>query len=357
MGSGVLELPKGRAWKIGRSRLCRSNTDSARLSSPPDAEISPPGQSPHQLPSRILLSAVALSLIALTTFGQLPGSSKFYITLQNSLHAPMFAVLAIIFLRIGTRADGAPSLHACLWSWLSCLITGIAIEFIQSRLGGDASALDVFDDVLGATGALTAYASLHTRIYSARIGLRCVSVGAVLVAVAPLCFSLAAYANRALRFPTVAAFSSSLDLYFLEDRGGTIGISALPENLSKGKVGRALSVVLPQAHWPGIEIAEPSPDWSRYRTLNIEMANPGQASLPINIRVHDRAHNWRWEDRFNTSEQLPASSRHIVRLPLAMIECSPRGRAMDMRHIASIIIFTDAMQAGRKVFLVRVWLD
>jgi hypothetical protein len=90
--------------------------------------------------------------------------------------------------------------------------------------------------------------------------------------------------------------------------------------------------------YPGIGIVEPHPDWSGYRVLAITIVSDLDAPLPIAIRVHDAAHDQRYEDRFNRALTVaPGVNRFTIALD--DIRHAPDRREMNMRRIRGVLLF------------------
>lgn len=268
----------------------------------------------------------AAALVMLVLFGQVPGSTRLSQAIQNAGHVPAFFALALL----------VRSWHRNIWVVLGiCVGLGVAIEFAQALLGGDASVMDVLADALG-TFAGVAFAQL-----SKSLGVLSLALG-----LAPLIVCLGAYANRSAHFPALAVFDSPLDLYFFKSQQPALTIR-----------GKSLLVTLPKEEWPGVTLEEPAPDWSGYRTLHIDLTNPGDAALLVTVRVHDRAHNYRLEDRYNASFELVAHTRQQLRIPLDTIRNAPRGRTLDLTRVAGLILFSSSGAAGRSFYVNRIALE
>ena len=108
---------------------------------------------------------------------------------------------------------------------------------------------------------------------------------------------------------------------------------------------------------PGVSLHEPVPDWSRFQTLVIDVANPDPVDLSLTVRVHDQRHNKQFADRFNRSFALRAGERREIRIPLDDIRRGPRQRLMDMRHISDITLFRGDNQGSRRLRVYTIRLE
>ena len=158
--------------------------------------------------------------------------------------------------------------------------------------------------------------------------------------VAPISICIAAYAHRDLHFPTLLESCSPLDRYFL--RGGGADVDVVPSTgPTTSPCGNAFRVEFGTAPYAGIQLEEPYPDWRTAHTLVLDLRNPGETDLPLALRVHDRAHNLQFRDRFNRDFTLRAHERLELAIPIAEIEHAPADRLMDLSRIAGVVVFRD----------------
>ena len=159
--------------------------------------------------------------------------------------------------------------------------------------------------------------------------------------VAPISISLAAYANRDLRFPTLLDACSPLDRYFLSGTTGADVNVAPSTGPTTSPCGNAFRVEFGTAPYAGISVDEPYPDWRTAHTLVLNLRNPGELDLSLVVRVHDRAHNYQFQDRFNREFTLHAREQLEIAIPISEIQHAPVGRLMDLSQIAGVIVFRD----------------
>lgn len=236
--------------------------------------------------------------------------------LQDFGHPLLFAWLAhagFVYLR---RRMPAPSLLPWVLVLGAAAGYGAAIEFVQQFVARSASGLDFFHDLLGTGFALLLHARAESPARKARPGLAALAVMAAGIAVAPVATVLAAYGHRALRAP----------LLWEPD-------SLLFARLSHWQGGR----------YPGLVVDEPAPDWRAWRTLEVQVSNPGGETVPFTVRVHDRRHDRSFADRFNGRFSLDPGSSRTLHIPLAEIAAAPAGRTMDMSAIRGVMVFATAV--------------
>jgi hypothetical protein len=155
-----------------------------------------------------------------------------------------------------------------------------------------------------------------------------------------------AYVHRNAEFPVLADFHSRLELYWTMSIG-----------VNREIVDDALEVKFGPDAFPGVAFHEPVPDWRGYKILVIDVENPGDASLKLGVRVHDRLHNRMYHDRFNRNFELAPKERRNLRIPVDDIRHGPRERLMDMAHISDITLFKARLQGSDRVRVYSLRLE
>lgn len=304
-------------------------------------------------------------MLALTVvFVELPGRPLILHTLQKLGHPGVFGVIAlgVLVLERQRRALPRRAWLDYLVAFLIAIAIGGATEIGQLFTHRDPSLRDIGLDARGATCVLALAAAFDVRCRPARHPGRWralyLTVAAVLGAVilTPLAWTVAGYTLRSLRFPTLFVPATRLDLLFLSSSAGRLERLALPPMLARSPGEMALRVPLVIRPYAGVVFDEPQPDWTGYRTLLVEVSNPGRTDLDFNVRVHDRTHNWTYEDRFNAVIVIPAGRRQSLEFPLETIRAAPHGRPLDLRHIAGIGLFRSGPDGPREFWLHRVEL-
>jgi hypothetical protein len=241
-----------------------------------------------------------------------------------------------------------------------------ATEVAQLFTHRDAQVADVIRDAIGAITCLTAYAAIWgggraARPAGFRLGLAAVALVAATIAMAPLAWCLAAYAARDAKFPVILENPSRLDMYFVSAEADNLSVTSLPGDAAKLAEGKndakAVRVALDHGQYPGLSIDEPYPRWSGYRTLAVDIVNPGRSDLRIVIRAHDRSHNNEYTDRFNREFILAANTRTTILIPLHDIQHSAKGRRLDLDAIASLSIFALGPVPDGVFYVSKIWLQ
>jgi hypothetical protein len=155
-----------------------------------------------------------------------------------------------------------------------------------------------------------------------------------------------AYVHRDGQFPVLADFRSSNELFWVVGYG-----------VNRDIVRDALDIEFSADDFPGVSFHEPVPDWSRFRTLAIDVENPDADPLFLMVRVHDRGRGRYFNDRFNRRFDLAGLERRTIRIPLEDIRNGPRGRLMNMTHISDITLFRGERTGSRHLRIYSLRLE
>jgi hypothetical protein len=141
------------------------------------------------------------------------------------------------------------------------------------------------------------------------------------------------YLGRNAAFPVIMDLQADWAAAFL--RPDAARLTPAPDTC--GPAFSALQLL--PAPYPGIYILEPGPDWRGYRYLSIELHSANPTPVNLSLRVHDRAHNNEYSDRFNHILTV-APGTHRYRISLEDISNSPAGRKLDLGNIAGVKLFS-----------------
>ena len=285
-------------------------------------------------------------------------------TLHNFAHGPVFGGVALVLLfglRGQARFAAQPLVRQYVFVFGLAALLGLATEIAQRFTARDSSLEDLATDLLGAAGVLLLCAAFELGRRARARQVRATLVVAGFLALGalswPLVLTMHTYVERARAFPVIADFTQGVGLPFTFARNARVEIAPMPQRWAAADGERALQVQLQGADWPGIEIAEPSPDWSGYGQLAIELVNPNSFELAVSIRIDDRHHDFRFEDRYNATFRLAPLARTTLRIPLEEIESAPHGRKLDLRNVARVLMFRREALREEAFYLVRVELE
>jgi VanZ family protein len=314
------------------------------------------------LPPQMLMVGMAL-LASLVLFAELPGRPLILHVLQKLAHPLVFGaiaagVLAIEYQRAPVRALPVQYLRALALATLAGALTEVAQLFTHR----DPALRDVWLDARGAACAL-AFAMTFDSRWRALMSRRWRTVGLLAgitlaaMMLAPLAWTAAGYARRGAGYPVLFTPGSSLDLLFVGLTAGPPELARAPATIARKPQESALRVPLQSRPYAGVTLDEPSPDWSGYDTLALDVGNAGRNDLALHVRVHDRAHDWTAGDRFNGEARIPAGERVTVEFPLATIRTAPQGRMLDLANVAGVALYRAGPEGPREFWLFRVELQ
>lgn len=309
---------------------------------------------------RIGLVGVLLALVVLAPF---PGSTRLFRALHNAAHAPVFgciAVLILTLLRSRSRTRDWKPIAQYAAAFLASAFLGAATELLQIPVARDASLIDLSNDVLGAAAFLTAFAVFDARVQQ-RVLIKGVLAGAAVlmltVSALPLLRAALEQVRRESHFPVLADFTRKFDGYYIEENLSALAFEPMPSTWRRQPDEHVLAIEFQSEPWPGVTLDEPSPDWSGYSTLALDVTNPTDVPLALVVRVHDRAHNHEFSDRFNRVFTIAARTRSELRIAVSEIRAAPAGRAMNMREVEALMLFRGEGSGASRMYLSRVWLE
>ncbi len=299
---------------------------------------------------RLLLLLVLLVIAAALLFVPLPIPPNYAgRTIENAGHTPLFMLITLcvlFYLRAEFALKGA-RLYA--FAFAIGAGGGFLSEVIQKPLHRDASWEDVVSDVIGVLLALALFALFDrgarlTR--SMRIVTVVVLLGCATIYLTPIVTMARAYVHRNGQFPVIADFSVN------DEREWLVGYG-----INRSVVRGALNIEFHADEFPGISLHEPVPDWTKYRTLALDVENPDADPLVLTVRVHDRGHGKYFNDRYNRSFDLAPQERRTLRIPLDEIRRGPRDRLMNLQQISDITMFRGSRAGSQHLRIYSVRLE
>jgi hypothetical protein len=304
------------------------------------------------LSRRLILFAAILVAGAALLFMPLPVELQYTLagrTFENAGHTPLFTIITLGMLSVLRSDFRLTGMRLYAVAFALGVAAGLFSEAIQMPLNRDADWNDVLADAVGVVAAMAAFAIVDRTLNlsrAARWSAAGVAVICVVMWTTPLARVAFNYWQRNSIFPVIADFTTTRDEFW------TVGIG-----VHRAVIDGALEVEFVYRPFPGIRFMEPYPDWSGYQALLIDAQNPDDEPLKLGLRVHDRRHSNAYEDRFNRDYELAAGERRTLRIELSDIRAAPRGRRLDLGHIADISLFQPEAIGSRRLRLYSLRLE
>jgi hypothetical protein len=309
---------------------------------------------------------IIVALIFILEHLEPPANTFLWRELFNSGHTPLFGVLSLLFLTLSINSLGR-FVHRHRWHYLIAflvtVLTGVISEFIQIFGSRDADIWDFNRDVAGALVFLGLYATFDRQITrsltektsrflpTVRIGLLILFT----VTFIPVFMWIGAYWHQSRIFPVICTFDSDSELKFLGTRRAGLEIITPPPEWEGEARGRLARITYRSATYPDFEINEPYPDWSGHDTLAFTAFSDVDSTVRLSIRIEDRLHNHRFEDRYTGSFYLNKGVNQIT-IPLDEVARAPEKRTMDMTKIYAIHLYAYKIKDSLTVYFDNFYL-
>lgn len=293
-----------------------------------------------------LLQAAIVALASLVVFVTLPARPLLLHVVQKLGHPGVFGLVAVCVIALRRRRPTAARSAAADYAiaLAVCVTIGGVTELLQFLTHRDPALRDVWLDARGALCALAACATFdhrtwlarHRRLSRASWLTTALAIAAVILT--PLGWSLAAYAHRAQRFPTLFVPATELDFYFLESEDSGPLLRLHVPTVGDLPASPSVQVPLTRADYTGIEFVEPAPDWRGFRSLAMDLTNPGQSPVTLVLRIDDRPDRPPAADRYAEEFTLAPGTRAVLRVPLEGLR-TPGGRQLRLGSITRLLLF------------------
>jgi len=299
-----------------------------------------------------------LLLLAPIGFGQ----AEWRRTLENTMHAPLFAGVAVVLahrLRAGSKDVGARK-KAYVGAFAVAAAIGALGEVLQGFAPGrDPEWIDLGNDALGAAGGLAVYALWKETIsLRVRAMLYAAAFVAAVVITAPLAIAARHYWQRWRQLPELATWSASAGHHFMRADAADSGVALLPARWERmpGELCYYVSPVA-EGQWVGAGVREPWPDWREYSRLSFDLVNPVAQPIALVLRIDDVRHNHEYSDRYNAPLHVAGESRVTLKVNLDAIRRAPASRLMDMSSIALVLLFQERARGAQPFYLCGLRLE
>lgn len=306
----------------------------------------------HRHRLTLLVASLLIALYLLLVQDRIAIPSRAAMALWNLGHLPLFFVLTLVLDHAVLKRHPRQ-----LVIWLRLLLPPLVVfaigtELLQSLTDRDPSVGDVLTDCIGIGLAATWLASSRYVTPAWRGLLRTLVIAAGLSLLIQPAWLLWADFHIKNRFPMLSDFENRID-----SSNWSLG-SRSDEQARDGS--HALKMVLPGKIYAGSTLRHFPQDWSQYQTFHLAVFNPGNDTLPLSLRIHDRQHERSeqpYHDRFNYNFDAPAGWTDLA-LPLSRIASGPRDRKLDLHRISAVRLFYRGLPAdGTTIYLDAVYLD
>jgi hypothetical protein len=279
------------------------------------------------------LALLALVMAAQAVMPSVADESMIAGAFFDAGHVPLFALFALIVYWLSRSTVPGGGWRHYLIAFTLVVVAGLGTEFVQKFGARDAGWMDFVRDLLGGTAALLLAFALGGGRRAPRIGALVLALALVLVGLAELGLVWRDYRGRDASFPALAGFDDPWEPRFVH--GHDASLERLEADWADGRAGR---VRFHTDAYPSLAIHEPFPDWTGYDALRLRVFSENPVRLTL--RVHDRAHDDRYVDRFNQGLDIEAGLNE-VEIPLEEIRSGPRQRELDLRAVRGVAIFAD----------------
>lgn len=304
-----------------------------------------------------LLFALITALLLAVVFLTLPGRPLIFHSLQKLAHPTVFAIISVsVLVLIRQRLDSNPRICNYFAAFSIALLLGASTEYLQSLVHRDPSWRDVILDGRGAlTGLCLAAlydAHLLTRTFGREIRLMAglLAFGLIIFALQPPITTLYAYLYRDTHFPELFNPNSESQLLLVSTQGAPATVHLVDQDFAHVDDEQALSV--PLYVRPGaFSLDEPPRHWLGYRTICVDLTNPGHNSLTLEIRLGD-GHFDRTNAPRAATIQLPGRSRQTNCVDISSVKAWGR---LDLNHITQFYLVR-TQGIGVEFLIHRIWL-
>ena len=318
-------------------------------------------------PGIAALLVAAIAILALVTVGRIPGHGLWVTEVLNAAHAPAFAMITLLMVKMQRRIANPSTgvLRDYSVALVAAIVLGAVVELIQLATGRDASIGDLARDALGAVAALGVF-SLFDPHLDARPRRRPIRIAGALLALAattaiivPVAWTGFAYLQRQRAFPTLVDFDSPVSEYFVRAYSAvTVERNPLPGSLaSEAADVIGLHAVMTGNHGWGIALWEPYPDWRGYEHIALDLANPTDTPLLLQVHIRDQGQSRDRQSGYVGRIEVRPRSRQAHRIALKDLTGADGRARVDISRVHSIVLRRDPGNRAPEFYLARIGLE
>ena len=298
----------------------------------------------------LLLSCL---LVALPIFIDLPGHSALTQATQDAGHSVIFALIAMLVFAVIAPLNLALQVKYVL-SFVIVVMLGVMVEWVQAKIGRDASISDILLDAVGAfVGLILCRARYHSSNKTILYG---IAVIILLGCFAYPAIILLGVVDKYRNVPVLVDFDGLVNTNVYKPmNGAAVTIASAAGAWSDNQSDVAEIHFKPGHLWPGIELLEVFADWRAYEFLDLEVYSLESETLRLTLRVHDKAHNNEYADRFNREFMIQPGLNQLS-VSLDEIKNAADSRQLDLSTIAGLIMFMTETEQLKRVQLDNIRL-
>jgi hypothetical protein len=296
----------------------------------------------------VLAPIAVVILFTIPLFAYIPFDTHFWDEMQNACHALLFTAISVLTAHfIYTLLQRFPSyqmgkstrVSVLLFSFVFCLLCGVAIEIIQGFIGRDADPLDVLQDMYGTTTGLVAFDAWLCYPRGVWKKLFVVALMPCFIFALPARWYLAQRARDAA-FPVIADFDNASTARFVKLKpGARFVIGDAPSQWSENH-SKVATVVFADAKWPGIAFTDVAADWSQYKGLYFEVFSPAQTPLKLGVLIKDQFFKQSLGNYYDLDIALSPGA-HAIFIPLHDIANGSGNRPLNLTRMSKIVLYVE----------------
>jgi len=223
----------------------------------------------------------------------------------------------------------------------SVLILSFVIEGTQRVVGRSMSTMDIMRNLIGCALALwfVARPFLHISVISFLSFVLVIDLGGL---------TIAGYTDYLFqsRAPVIEDFESEFSIARWD--GNLVSSS---EHVLTGQLsGKAIFI---PGEYATMMLSPTLKNWSAYNSLELNIYNPQDQTVRINVRIHDKMHalsaDQEHVDRFNRSYELTTGWNQLS-IDLDDIKHAPKARLIDMTSIYALGLFMSNLETAQELY-------
>ncbi|MCH2159989.1 MAG: hypothetical protein MK096_14570 [Oleiphilaceae bacterium] len=275
----------------------------------------------------------------------------FWGPLHDSAHTYILFFLTLLLSHLARAKDSGLKL---IQVGGFCFIIGIAIELSQPFFQRSASFIDIYYNFIGICSAILIIVSTQ-RTFKKKIIVRFFALFLLFSAMFVPAHGAYTLYQRQAELPSLLNFEHAWQMRLYRP-GDKASLSLVSKPKGWDNPSTTLKVDFATTTYPGFSVPHIHGDWSDFNQFRIDIFSKSDTPQKLTLRIHDKTHNHEYVDRFNRSFEIQKGVNKIS-IPLSEISEAPQGRAMDMKHIQSLALFSAKPEQGFSLYFDNLRLD